>query len=696
MFFFNKNEHNEKYESKSSNDEFNLNQLDNNHKMNTSTKIKLIAYIFFLALFCYHSLCILNIFKLNNINIEENSNKIIELDIDNEIKENKYENNIDFTSYSTKIKAIAIYFPNIYFDYYMNFISISKKDNKFNKSLEYYQKMKDIRNKELSSAENQFIKNNYFEYLFISKQIKLAKTHGIYGFGIYIFWFEGNYFFDKYINQFLENDNIDFHYLFIFNNRNIDNKYHSNIIIKQYNKLFPEKLITKFKLFFLDDRYIKINLKPVICIDDNLKRKEKLKSIILSWRKVSQLLGIGNLFIIGSLRNKNDDEISLLKEHFDAGYELLPNYLLNDNLLVNFNDNLTFYSGLIYKDINFTDYKQFPVFRGSTLENMIKIRNHSIFRDYNPEHFYVMNKLLINWTSYFHNDSDNFFFINAWNNYKNGAYLEPNSQFGYGSINSISKALFNLSFINQVYNISNLILNNLVAVHVHLFYSDLINEVIDNTNNIPVNFDLYITTNTIKKKLTIEKNLREYSKANNYEIKIVENKGRDIYPLLIQMKKVWHKYKYFCHIHTKKSMHDPLYGNSWRHYLYKNILGSNEVISNILTYFESEEKLGFIFPETFYEAKVHALKLKEPLISSINYLLNKIFYGYKIGTLLDFPAGDMFWAKFKAVYQMFIIDFSRDICEEGKPLTMLYALERIWLYIVKLNGYYYKKTCDYY
>jgi lipopolysaccharide biosynthesis protein len=143
-------------------------------------------------------------------------------------------------------------------------------------------------------------------------------------------------------------------------------------------------------------------------------------------------------------------------------------------------------------------------------------------------------------------------------------------------------------------------------------------------------------------------------------------------------------------------MHDPDYGLSWRHYLYKNILGSTEVISSILTDFENDEKLGFIFPETFYEAKVHALKMKQPLIDSINFLLNKIFKGYKMGNLFDFPAGDMFWAKFKAVYQIFRVDFSKDICQEGKPLTLLYALERIWLYIVKLNGYYYKKTCDYY
>ena len=56
----------------------------------------------------------------------------------------------------------------------------------------------------------------------------------------------------------------------------------------------------------------------------------------------------------------------------------------------------------------------------------------------------------------------------------------------------------------------------------------------------------------------------------------------------------------------------------------------------------------------------------------------------------------MFWAKFKAIYQIFNIVINKKLCKEGSPLTVLYALERIWLYIVKFNGYYYKITCGNY
>lgn len=661
-------------------------QIEYSSKLYSFAKYILIS--FFIIVFCLNYIYTSDIYKIKNIDKEENFNKSIELEIDNSIKENQYENNINYTFFSTKIKTIAIYYPNIYLNNFLDKISSSNRNkNIYN----YYFFDNRSINDNSSVKETKLFSNNSFEYLFISNQINLAKSHGIYAFGIFIYWYLGKIIFDKYINTFLECKSIKFHYLFIMKNRNIDLKYHKFLVVKKYEISFIQEL----KIFFTDKRYIKIGAKPVLCIDNNLKKIKKLQSSIQSLRNYSKVVGIGELFIIGSLKNKNISEIDL-KSTYNAGYELLPNYLLKDNLLVNFKNNITFFAGLIYKDINFKNYDNFPIFRGSTLTNKLNLKNNDNFGDYYPEYFYMMNKFVRNWTITYHNDTYNFMFINSWNNYLNGAYLEPNTQFGYGSLNSFSKALFNLNFKNYTYNLSNLLNQTLIAVQIHIFYADLLNEIITSVNNIPVKFDLYITTNSIKKRTMIKDYLNKFSKAHNYKIKIITNNGRDILPLIKQMKNVLHKYKYFCHIHSKKSMHDPKYGLSWRKYLFKNLLGSSELISNILTDFENDEKLGFIFPETFYEAKVHALKLNKSLKYSINFLLNKIFKGYQIGKLLDFPAGDMFWAKSKAVYQMFKFDINKELCLERRPLTLLYALERLWLYIVKMNGYYYKKNCGYF
>ena len=99
--------------------------------------------------------------------------------------------------------------------------------------------------------------------------------------------------------------------------------------------------------------------------------------------------------------------------------------------------------------------------------------------------------------------------------------------------------MFDLPFKNFNYNISNLIENFLVAVQAHIFYEDILNEIINKTNNIPIKFDLYISTDTAQKKEFIKKYIDRYSKANNFYIQITENKGRDILPFLIQMREIF-------------------------------------------------------------------------------------------------------------------------------------------------------------
>ena len=356
------------------------------------------------------------------------------------------------------------------------------------------------------------------------------------------------------------------------------------------------------------------------------------------------MIGFENLFIIISV-TKKIDILDIIKDNiFDAGYELLPNYLFRYTLRVNFIKNYTFFSGLIYRDLQFKSVNNFTIYRGSTLENNFKIKNYTMFQDYSPEYFYIMNKIMINWTIRNYNESNQFIFINSWNNYNDGNFLEPEPKYGFGSINALSKALFNIKFKNYTQNFTSLMNKAKIAVQAHVYYEDLINEIITSTNNIPIKFDLYITTTTLEKKYQIKNYIKKNSKANNYYIKIVKNKGRDVFPLLIQMRSAINKYKYFCHIHTKKTLQAPGLGNGWRNYLYKNLLGS-DIVSEILSDFENNQKLGFIFPETYYQSKESALKINKRLINSINYLINQIFEGYQIGKNLDFPAGNMFWAK---------------------------------------------------
>ena len=79
----------------------------------------------------------------------------------------------------------------------------------------------------------------------------------------------------------------------------------------------------------------------------------------------------------------------------------------------------------------------------------------------------------------------------------------------------------------------------------------------------------------------------------------------------------------------------------------------------------------------------------------MKYLLNQLFNKNKlrIGGKIEFPMGNMFWAKINAISQIFNENFQNQIPKElgQKDGAIIHGIERIWLYIVKLNGYYYKK-----
>ena len=131
---------------------------------------------------------------------------------------------------------------------------------------------------------------------------------------------------------------------------------------------------------------------------------------------------------------------------------------------------------------------------------MDKNSDNNILKGYTMEKFYILNNIIVEWTKINFNKTNGLIFINSWNNYKEGNYLEPDEKYGYGALNSFSKALFNIPFKENNYNILYLNDKCVIAIQVHVFYEDLIFEVLNTTNNIPIKFDLFVSTISFKKK----------------------------------------------------------------------------------------------------------------------------------------------------------------------------------------------------
>ena len=529
-----------------------------------------------------------------------------------------------------------------------------------------------LKKKKKNSQINLFNDQSNHKSEIIKQKIDLAKRHGIYGFGIYYKWSIDNNIYDKELSIFSDSKTINFPFILICDFEDFGKK-NNYINVNPHIEIDIDKFIKNIKKYLLSKNYIKINNKTVISISNN-SENENFKQIILILRQKALENGIGEVFLLFPLFQKfNLKYINIL----DGVYDLSKINLFDKN---ESDYNISYYSGMIYKNIIFNkNYKNCLIFRTSIIE--IKNNNNSkknILKDYSPEKFYLLNKIIIEWTNENLDKNNKFIFINGWNNYNEGNYLEPDEKYGYASIK---------------------------AIQAHIYYVDLINTIINKTNNIPMKYDLFISTISNQKKQIIEQYLKNNSKANKYEIKIVDNKGRDVLPFITQLKKKIKNYKYICHIHTKKSAHGINLGYNWRNYLYNNLLGSKEIILEFLNDFESFKNLGFIFPEPYYDIikkrdnyENSQFFLHKPNIKYINLMIKRIFGKFEVGKKLIFPSGNMFWAKVNAVFQIFEINFKKAFPKEMNQTndTIMHGIERLWLFLVKLNGYYYKMIFKYY
>jgi hypothetical protein len=294
-------------------------------------------------------------------------NKVIE--INNKLPESYFEDNIDFTKYSTKIKPIAIYYSNIYYIKF-NYFSINNNFNIFNffrniksntKSKDYFQKIKE--------GDKKYLYNyNYAYRELLKRQINLAKSQGVYGFAFYYYWFSGKTIFDIPL-RIISKLNINFSFMLIWKNENIINSKKEIVIKEKYNNNYAKKFILDIKKYLLNDKYIRIEGRPVIGLY-NPKNIKNLKEIILIWRKTAKKYNI-HIYIISAVNEINETKIKILNL-FDAGYISPQNDLFKSDLIKNTRENFYYYYGLFYSKMITNDkIRNFTIFKGNIIKWII-------------------------------------------------------------------------------------------------------------------------------------------------------------------------------------------------------------------------------------------------------------------------------------------------------------------------------------
>ena len=224
-----------------------------------------------------------------------------------------------------------------------------------------------------------------------------------------------------------------------------------------------------------------------------------------------------------------------------------------------------------------------------------------------------------------------------------------------------------------------------VAVHLHTFYVDLLEEFLDGFQYFNFDYDLFLTTDSENKKSEIEIILaKRHQKANIY---LTGNRGRDIIPML-KLKEELSSYDYIGHFHTKKSPEYPYWvGDSWRNELFDMLI---KPANSILVNLENNERLGLVIadiPTFFRYTKIVDPLNENKFADDMNILWERM----NIDRAIDFNSlntfimsyGTFIWFKYDALKPLFDIELKdEDIPEEPLPQhTILHSIERILVYL---------------
>lgn len=484
------------------------------------------------------------------------------------------------------------------------------------------------------------------------RQVELARNYGIYGFCFYYYWFAGKRLLEKPLDQFVSNPKIDFPFCICWANENWTRTWdglQNDILIGQTHSFENDKrFIEDISPLLRNDKYIKIDGRPLILVY-RASLLEEPKIISEYWREYCLNNGLGNPYLVTTKAFGFSDPISI---GFDALAEFPPLNIPYESI----NRTIKFlnknYSGYVYDYLELLKKNIDPVmseyrlFRGVTPswdnESRKPGRGNSFINSTPKLYQRWLEQISYEERNNYPRD-ENLVFINAWNEWAEGAYLEPDRKFGYAYLEATYNAISQSAGV--VFRTKDGMLsakpkkNNSIAVIIHAYYLDLLEEVSEWLRNIGEDVDLYISLPKEK-----ESEIRRIFDLfpNSYVI-CTENRGRDIYPFLLIYRCIVNDgYDSILKIHTKKSAHRTD-GDLWRNDIYEKLL-SRKSIEIVQRAFKKYPRLGIIGP------KGHVLS-------------NAIYWGSNKETVMElaksvgikqinnfeFVAGSMFWAKPEAL-----------------------------------------------
>ena len=289
-------------------------------------------------------------------------------------------------------------------------------------------------------------------------QAKLAKDYGIDGFIYYQYWFgNGKKLLETPAENMLKNKNVDILYCFCWANETWKGIWHGldnpSVLMEQtyqgesgyveyFNYLLP---------FFKDERYIKVNNKPMFHVY-KLQDIPDLSTFIETFNKKAIESGFDGIYLVATiasdelvLNNKfiygkvglevfnsirYDQSFVLSGKSFFGKIERKICALLNISTVSKTPFILNYEKAVKQLEVKFP-HKKYIACGFPNWDNSARSKSKSmIFKNATPEYWKNhLNKIVNEYRN--HSENPNFVVIKSWNEWAEGNYLEPDLKYGH-------------------------------------------------------------------------------------------------------------------------------------------------------------------------------------------------------------------------------------------------------------------------
>jgi Glycosyltransferase WbsX/Methyltransferase domain len=282
-----------------------------------------------------------------------------------------------------------------------------------------------------------------------ARQAELASSYGVHGFCYYYYSFGAKTLLERPLAEMLASGEPDFPFCLCWANENWTRRWDGDerelLIEQRYGPELDLALIDELVPYFLDPRYLRVKGAPVLLVYRPGAIPDPWATVA-RWRNAAREHGFPDLHLVAALTFGLNDPRSV---GFDAAVEFPPHGdVLSarahaaSGLRPDFNGAIIDYEAVVERQIT-RPPRPFRVYRTAMAgwDNTARHgRRATVFHGATPAAYERWLRSLVTEARFGHPDHK-LVFVNAWNEWAEGAHLEPDLRFGTGYLEATQRAL---------------------------------------------------------------------------------------------------------------------------------------------------------------------------------------------------------------------------------------------------------------